>query len=80
MYICLDCEELFDEPKSWEERHGLDYPPYEVWHGCPFCGGGCIIIAEFCDGCNKPLIGEHIRTCHGTKYCENCFTYHSVID
>ena len=41
MYKCCDCGHLFEEGEQavWEERHGLDTPPYEQWSGCPICKG-----------------------------------------
>ena len=41
MYRCCDCGNLFEEGEQavWEERHGLDTPPYETWSGCPVCNG-----------------------------------------
>lgn len=42
-YTCLDCGKTFDDPKRWEERHGLDSPPYEDFSGCPYCGGAYVL-------------------------------------
>lgn len=41
MYRCCECGNLFEEGEQtvWEERHGLDSPPYEKWSGCPVCKG-----------------------------------------
>ena len=41
MYRCCECGNLFEEGEqaTWEERHGLDSPPYEKWSGCPVCRG-----------------------------------------
>ena len=41
MYRCESCGHLFEEGEQavWEERHGLDAPPYEKWNGCPICKG-----------------------------------------
>ena len=41
MYRCVDCGNLFEEGEQavWEERHGLDSPPYEKLSGCPVCKG-----------------------------------------
>lgn len=39
MFVCSDCGLEFDEPKTYTETHGLPFPPYEKWTGCPFCGG-----------------------------------------
>ena len=42
MYKCCSCGHLFEEGEQavWEERHGLDTPPYEKWSGCPICRDG----------------------------------------
>lgn len=37
MYVCNDCYETFEEPNSYEESHGFDYPPYEKFYICPHC-------------------------------------------
>ena len=29
MLICVECEQVFDQPRHIVERHGLDAPPYE---------------------------------------------------
>ena len=41
MYKCTECGNLFEEGEQavWEERHGLDSPPYEKFSGCPICHG-----------------------------------------
>ena len=41
MYRCESCGNLFEEGEQavWEERHGLDSPPYETRSGCPVCKG-----------------------------------------
>ena len=41
MYRCCECGNLFEEGEQavWEERHGLDSPPYEKLSGCPVCKG-----------------------------------------
>ena len=41
MFRCCECGNLFEEGEQdvWEERHGLDSPPYEKWSGCPVCKG-----------------------------------------
>ena len=41
MFRCCECGNLFEEGEQavWEERHGLDSPPYETMSGCPVCKG-----------------------------------------
>lgn len=38
-FYCKDCNKFFDEPMFYEERHGLDNPPYERIAVCARCGG-----------------------------------------
>ena len=37
MYICKECNYVFDEPKIYIERHNLVEPPYEEIRVCPKC-------------------------------------------
>ena len=53
-YICIDCRRQFDEPRVYEERHGLETGPYEKMSCCPFCGGGYEEAVE-CDECGKVI-------------------------
>ena len=72
-FICLDCNELFDEPSHWEERHGFDYGPFEQMSGCPYCGGS-YVNAYKCDECDEWIIGDYIKTASGQRICENCYS------
>ena len=72
MYICKECSNVFSEPFYWEEKHGLDSPPYERHSGCPIC------LSEYakarqCDSCGDYLIGGYIKLRDGTRYCEECY-------
>lgn len=52
MYICLDCGNVFDEPKILKESHGFHDGYYESLYYCPECLGdyeeACI-----CDKCGE---------------------------
>lgn len=77
-YTCLDCGRDFDEPKHWEERHGLDSPPYEHFSGCPYCGGA-YIHTTLCDGCGKPITGDFVEIePTGDRFCDACFMMKSL--
>ena len=39
MYECHQCGRRFDEPDIVQERHGLDFPPYEEVAVFPYCHG-----------------------------------------
>lgn len=38
-FFCRGCGKTFDIPKFYDERHGLDAPPYERVAVCPGCNG-----------------------------------------
>ncbi|MBE6781262.1 MAG: DUF2116 family Zn-ribbon domain-containing protein [Ruminococcaceae bacterium] len=40
MYCCTDCKKEFEFVEVVFESHGLDTPPYERRHRCPFCHSG----------------------------------------
>lgn len=65
MYICKDCEELFDKPKRVveDEYYGSKLYSYE----CPFCGGYYEEVVE-CLGCGKHY-GESDLT---EGFCPKC--------
>ena len=72
MYICLDCNKIFTNPRHYVESHGLDTPPYEEYDGCPRCGG-TYTEAYQCDECGYWITGEYIKTTSGQRICENCY-------
>lgn len=39
-FFCKRCNRFFDELKFYDEKHGLDNPPYERVAVCPICNGG----------------------------------------
>ena len=71
-YTCLECGVEFDEPRDYEERHGLDSPPYEKWAGCPACGSAAFVQSHVCDHCGELITNTIIKTADGNEYCENC--------
>lgn len=70
MYKCENCGHLFEggEQAVWEERHGLDTPPYEQWSGCPICKGGYEEVRQ-CQECDEWHTEDEI---YGDKWCEKC--------
>lgn len=40
MYICENCGEIFNEPRTYYESHGFTDGRYEQRSCCPVCGGG----------------------------------------
>lgn len=76
-YICLDCFALFDTPKHYIERHGLDTPPYEEFDGCPACGGA-FVPAIYCDACGEAITGDYAKIKSGECYCDSCFLVKSL--
>ena len=76
MFVCSECGHVFDEPKRWKEKHGLDCPPYENFSGCPSCGGA-YADAPICDCCGDYISGDFVVIDDQT-YCDNCFTLHNT--
>lgn len=72
MFVCYDCENVFDEPKTFIQRHGLDTPPYERYAGCPYCGGAFTETYK-CDCCGKWIVGPYIKINSGERICEDCY-------
>ena len=79
MYLCLNCETLFETPKHYIETHGFDSPPYEAWDGCPECGGGYVETME-CSECGEWITGEYIKLNDGTVICDGCYEINNIAD
>lgn len=72
MFVCTECQEVFEEPIYWEERHGLDSPPYERFSGCPHCKGS-YTEAHRCACCGDWITTEtYVKTEDDKRYCEDC--------
>ena len=69
MYRCENCGHLFEEGEQavWEEKHGLDTPPYEQWSGCPICKGGYEEVHQ-CKECGD----WHTENELYDGWCEKC--------
>ena len=72
-FVCLECGEVFEEPRVWTEHHGLDYGPFETRSGCPYCGEP-YTTAHLCDGCESYINGPYIRLYSGERFCDACYT------
>ncbi|MBR4099773.1 MAG: hypothetical protein IKK55_02155 [Clostridia bacterium] len=71
MYICLECNTVFENPKPLTETHGLTSPPYEVLYVCPACKGTNYKPQEikYCHCCGARLNASRKRYC--STACEN---------
>ena len=69
MYKCTECGNLFEEGEqaTWEERHGLDSPPYETMSGCPICKGDYEEVYQ-CDSCGDWHTEDELYD----GWCEKC--------
>lgn len=79
LYVCVECGCVFDKPKCYVERHGLDTPPYEQFSVCPNCGG-TYVRAKQCSYCGDEITGEYVKIADGNVYCENCFSLRDISD
>ena len=72
MYVCLECQCVFEEPHYYVEKHGLDTPPYEEFGACPNCGEA-YVEAHICDCCGEYIATKnYIKTMDGERFCEDC--------
>lgn len=69
MYKCCECGNLFEEGEqaTWEERHGLDSPPYEKFSGCPVCKGDYEEVYQ-CKECGEWHTEDELYD----GWCEKC--------
>ena len=79
MFLCLDCDNLFEEPKYYTECHGLFPPAYETWLGCPKCGGAYVETFE-CGECGNYITGEYVQLKDGICFCERCYEVKDISD
>lgn len=81
VYRCLDCGHIFEEGEQavWEERHGLETPPYEKLSGCPLCKSDYEEIYQ-CQKCDN----WHTKDELYEGWCEECLceqiTYDTFFD
>ena len=72
LFVCIECGNVFEDPKYWRETHSLDTPPYEEWSGCPKCHGA-YTEAHKCDCCDEWIDDTYIKTDDDKRYCLNCY-------
>ena len=72
MWVCTNCGHIFDEPRHWEERHGLSDGPFESFSGCPKCGEP-YTEAKQCDCCGEFITSTYVKTYDDKRYCDNCY-------
>ena len=74
-YKCLECGHIFEagEEIRWEETHGLDYPPYEKFCGCPLCQGSFEETVK-CKACEEEFLQAELN---GGCVCNKCIEEYS---
>lgn len=82
MYKCSCCGYVFEEPKKYLERHGLDTGPYEPFLCCPECGGD-YEEALVCDVCGVTQYADDLTPYYSTdgkgrqvenNICDDCLS------
>lgn len=74
MFICEECENVFEYPEVYRERHpyGMGYAT-EEFACCPHCKSDRIDPAKECERCGKysPELEDGLcECCHGDMYGE----------
>jgi len=76
-YICLECGEIFDEPKNYSEDLTCGYASeggsfIHKYKACPYCEGAYRTAIQ-CDICEEYFNKEDIETVGSVLMCEKCF-------
>ncbi len=68
-FFCRKCKRVFETPRFYEEKHGLDHPPYERIGVCWVCGSDDFL--EFDTVIDKFEISERLLTAISAlnRYC-----------
>lgn len=72
MYLCLDCENIFEEPEYFMDIDDSDDAASEMKKGCPHCGGEYIETVQ-CSICGQWVTGEYVEMHDGTIVCDECY-------
>lgn len=81
MYVCLDCDSLFEEPNTYygETLEYFGAPCRECVSGCPSCGGYYQETFK-CDQCGEYIVDKYVELSDGTKVCDNCYQVKNITD
>jgi hypothetical protein len=79
MFVCRECKNLFEEPKTYFETHGLETPPYEKFTCCPFCGGTYVKTMP-CDYCGEYIEGKYVEMPDKKVCCDYCYLEFDIVE
>lgn len=68
MYICVECNEIFDDPLAVLEKHGFTDGMYERIDVCPHCLSSAYETARFCEKCHATIPESQSEY----QLCPNC--------
>ena len=72
MFVCLDCDCLFEEPGMHITSDDFEGFDTEACNGCPNCGGAYIETFQ-CSICGEWIVGDYAETDDGLFVCEECY-------
>lgn len=76
MYLCLNCNALFERQKQYAEKYSWEDAD-QIKFGCPSCGGEYVETYE-CDQCGKYIMDDYIKIIDGSLVCEECYQRKSI--
>lgn len=80
MYICAECEKLFDEPITVRDGYNSVDPPNERLIDVSPCCEAYFVEAKECIVCEEGIDCDYIELSNGEFVCENCYSIHNVED
>lgn len=76
MYLCLDCDNVFDEDEVVVKENRIDGYFDFCWEECPNCEGGNFVEAVQCDYCGEWFPkddAENMGMEETDLMCKKCF-------
>lgn len=72
MFVCFDCDAIFEEPATRYENHGEYFgkPAREAYGACPCCGSTEYDAMVKCDRCGEWTATPHYEN---IVLCDICF-------
>lgn len=81
MYLCLNCNKLFENPIPIHEYHDeLDDNQVEQYYGCPHCRSNDYVETIQCDLCGEYVTDVYVKLKDGTVACSDCYAIYIISD
>lgn len=82
MFICLDCNNMFEEPSTVDGdlNEYFGFKCREKLSICPFCQSNNFVETKRCDSCGEYITTDKYYRIGSSLYCENCCEQYKLED